>query len=73
VTLEHRYDAWLRRGLASLLDELEARNALRGHAVRVGGETFVAGRFAPDGRLTLERDDGTELLLASGEVAWCPT
>ena len=28
--LEHRYDTWCRSGLAPLLDELEARNVLRG-------------------------------------------
>ena len=35
--LEHRYDAWCRSGLAPLLDELEARNVLRGQRVEVGG------------------------------------
>jgi BirA family biotin operon repressor/biotin-[acetyl-CoA-carboxylase] ligase len=68
TTLEHRYDAWRRRGLASLLDELEARNALRGHAVRVGREAGTVVRIALDGRLALRRDDGTEVLVASGEV-----
>jgi len=67
-TLEHRYDAWRRRGLAPLLDELEARNALRGHAVRVGDETGIVEHIAADGRLALRRDDGTELLVTSGEV-----
>jgi BirA family biotin operon repressor/biotin-[acetyl-CoA-carboxylase] ligase len=67
-TFEHRYDAWRRSGLAPLLDELEARNALRGVRVRVGGESGIAGRVAPDGRLTLERDDGTTVLVGSGEV-----
>ena len=68
VTLEHRYAAWRRRGLVSLLDELEARNALRGHAVRVGDEAGTVVRIALDGRLALRRDDGTEALVASGEV-----
>ena len=67
-TLEHRYDSWRRRGLASFLDELEARNALRGRRVEVGGEAGTAGRIAPDGRLTLLRADGTTVLVASGEV-----
>jgi BirA family biotin operon repressor/biotin-[acetyl-CoA-carboxylase] ligase len=66
--LEHRYDAWCRSGLAPLLDELEARNVLRGRRVEVGGETGVAGALAPDGRLTLTRDDGTTVLVGSGEV-----
>jgi BirA family biotin operon repressor/biotin-[acetyl-CoA-carboxylase] ligase len=66
--LEHRYDAWRRSGLAPLLDELEARNVLRGREVRIAGEVGTAGRIAPDGRLTLLRDDGTTLLVGSGEV-----
>jgi BirA family biotin operon repressor/biotin-[acetyl-CoA-carboxylase] ligase len=66
--LEHRYDAWRRSGLAPLLDELEARNILRGRHVEAGGESGVAGRIAPDGRLTLRRDDGTTVLVGSGEV-----
>ena len=67
--LEHRYDAWRRSGLAPLLDELEARNVLRGQRVEVGGQRGVAGTIAPDGRLTLVRDDGTSTLVGSGEVS----
>ena len=67
-TLEHRYDAWRRRGLAPLLDELEARNALRGRVARIGGEAGTVERIGVDGRLVLRRDDGTEGLVASGEV-----
>ena len=66
--LEHRYDTWRRSGLAPLLDELEARNVLRGAQVTIGGEAGNAGRIAPDGRLTLNRDDGTTVLVGSGEV-----
>jgi BirA family biotin operon repressor/biotin-[acetyl-CoA-carboxylase] ligase len=66
--LEHRYDAWCRAGLAPLLDELEARNVLRGQRVEVGGEAGTAGRIAADGRLALVRDDGSTLLVGSGEV-----
>ena len=66
--LEHRYDAWRRAGLAPLLDELEARNVLRGGRIEVGGEAGTAGRIAADGRLTLLREDGTTVLVASGEV-----
>ena len=68
LTLEHRYDAWRHRGLAPLVDELEARNALRGHAVRIGHEAGTVVRIALDGRLALRRDDGTEVLVGSGEV-----
>ena len=67
--LEHRYDAWCRSGLAAMLDEIEARNVLRGRRVEVGGERGVAGTIAPDGRLTLVRDDGTSTLVGSGEVS----
>ena len=66
--LEHRYDAWRRSGLAPFLDELEARNVLRGRPVEVGGEAGTAGPVAHDGRLTLLRDDGTTALVGSGEV-----
>jgi len=66
--LEHRYDAWCRAGLAPLLDELEARNVLRGRRVEAGGQRGVAGPIAPDGRLTLTRADGTTVLVSSGEV-----
>ena len=65
---EHRYDTWCRAGLAPLLDELEARSVLRGTRVRVGNETGTAGGIAPDGRLTLRRDDGSTVLMGSGEV-----
>jgi BirA family transcriptional regulator, biotin operon repressor / biotin---[acetyl-CoA-carboxylase] ligase len=67
--VEHRYDTWCRSGLAPLLDELEARNVLHGRQVEAGGETGTAGRIAPDGRLTLERGDGTTVLVASGVVS----
>ncbi|HEX6723713.1 MAG TPA: biotin--[acetyl-CoA-carboxylase] ligase [Gaiella sp.] len=66
--LEHRYDAWCRAGLAPLLDELESRNVLRGRRVEVGYEAGTAGPIAADGRLTLERDDGSTVLVGSGEV-----
>jgi BirA family biotin operon repressor/biotin-[acetyl-CoA-carboxylase] ligase len=67
--LEHRYDAWCRAGLAPLLDEIEARNALRGKRVEVGGEVGTAGAIAADGRLALVRDDGSSVLVGSGEVS----
>ena len=66
--LEHRYDAWCRSGLTPLLDELEARNVLRGLAVRVGAASGTAGVIAPDGRLTVRRGDGSTVLVGSGEV-----
>ena len=48
--LEHRYDAWRRSGLAALLDELEARNVLRGQpGGGAAGQTSGSrrGRIAP--------------------------
>jgi BirA family transcriptional regulator, biotin operon repressor / biotin---[acetyl-CoA-carboxylase] ligase len=66
--LEHRHDTWCRSGLAPLLDELEARNALRGQRVEIGDEVGTAGRIAADGRLSLVRDDGSTALVGSGEV-----
>jgi BirA family biotin operon repressor/biotin-[acetyl-CoA-carboxylase] ligase len=70
--LEHRYDAWRGSGLAPMLDELEARNVLRGRRVEVGGEHGVAEHIAGDGRLALRRSDGTAVLVGSGEIR-CPT
>ncbi len=66
--LERRYDAWLRRGLAPLLPELEHRDALRGRTVTVEDVTGTAAGVAQDGRLRVARADGTEALVASGEV-----
>ena len=66
--LERRYDAWLRDGLGPLVPELEARDALRGSPVEAGGVTGVAAGIAPDGRLRVVAEDGTEVLVASGEV-----
>lgn len=67
--LEHRYRAWCRAGLAPLLDELEARNWLRGRRVWVGDAAGIAGPIAPDGRLSVERDGGSIVLVGSGEVS----
>ena len=41
---------------------------LRGKRVQIAGEDGTAGRIGPDGRLTLHRDDGTTVLMGSGEV-----
>jgi BirA family transcriptional regulator, biotin operon repressor / biotin---[acetyl-CoA-carboxylase] ligase len=66
--LERRYAAWLEHGLAALADELERRNALDGAVVLVDGRRGTAGAIAPDGRLTVELNDGEMLLVESGEV-----
>ena len=59
---------WLADGLAGLAGELERRNALRGVRVRAGGRSGTAGPIAADGRLTVAVDDGSSLLVESGEV-----
>ena len=67
--LEERYDAWLGEGLAPLLPELGRRDVLRGSAVTVGEVTGTASGIATDGRLRIRSADGSETLVASGEVA----
>ncbi len=68
LALERHYDTWAAAGLAPLLPALEARNALRGARVAIGGVAGVVGPIAPDGRLSLTRDDGSAVLVASGEA-----
>jgi len=68
--LEARYDAWLGGGLASLLPELERRNALRGRQVSVGETIGTAAGIALDGRLRIRSADGAETLVASGEISY---
>jgi BirA family biotin operon repressor/biotin-[acetyl-CoA-carboxylase] ligase len=70
--LEYRYTDWLAGGLASLLEELERRNTLRGQKVRVAGRTGIAGAIAPDGRLTIVLERGDTVLVESGEVELGP-
>ncbi|GIU94065.1 MAG: hypothetical protein KatS3mg012_0522 [Gaiellaceae bacterium] len=67
--LERRYDEWLRGSLASLHDEIAARDALRGRPVRLDGRTLVAKRILADGRLEVAAPDGTVHALDSGEVS----
>jgi BirA family biotin operon repressor/biotin-[acetyl-CoA-carboxylase] ligase len=66
--LETRYDAWLADGLEPLLPALERRDALRGSVVTVGDVNGTALGFASDGRLRIRSADGSETLVASGEV-----
>jgi BirA family biotin operon repressor/biotin-[acetyl-CoA-carboxylase] ligase len=66
--LETRYDAWLADGLEPLLPALERRDALRGSVVTVGDVNGTASGFASDGRLRIRSADGSETLVASGEV-----
>ena len=67
--LEARYDAWREDGLTPLLPELERRDALRGRAITVGRVSGTANGIAPDGRLRVAAGEGTETLVASGEVS----
>ena len=66
--LERRYVDWLAGGLTLLSDELESRNWLHGHTVRVAGRRGTAGAIAPDGRLTIMLERGDIVLVESGEV-----
>ena len=66
--LQRRYDEWIDLGLALFLPELGRRDALQGKAVSVGGVAGTAAGISADGRLRLRADDGSETLVASGEV-----
>jgi BirA family transcriptional regulator, biotin operon repressor / biotin---[acetyl-CoA-carboxylase] ligase len=66
--LQRRYDEWIDLGLALFLPELERRDWLRGKAVSVGGVAGTAAGIAADGRLRVLAEDGSETLVASGEV-----
>jgi BirA family biotin operon repressor/biotin-[acetyl-CoA-carboxylase] ligase len=66
--VETHYDAWLADGLEPLLPALERRDALRGSVVTVGDVNGTASGFASDGRLRIRSADGSETLVASGEV-----
>ena len=68
VEIQHRYDEWIDLGLALFVPELERRDALHGHVVTVGGVSGTAVGIAPDGRLRVRAEDGSETLVASGEV-----
>lgn len=68
VELQHRYDEWIDLGLGLFVRELESRDALRGVAVQVGDVSGTAAGIAPDGRLRVRAEDGSETLIASGEV-----
>ena len=68
LAVEQRYDAWREDGLERFSVELERRDALRGRRVSVGDLSGTAAGIAADGRLRIVHDDGTETLVASGEV-----
>ena len=64
LELELAYDAWLAGGLAPLLEDLAARDALRGRRVRIDGIESIGAGIDADGRLILA--DGRRL--TSGEL-----
>lgn len=66
--LARHYDTWRHDGLDPLLPGLEDRNALRGKRARSGTVEGVVGSLAPDGRITLEDEAGTQHAIASGEL-----
>jgi BirA family biotin operon repressor/biotin-[acetyl-CoA-carboxylase] ligase len=66
--LQRRYDEWLDLGLALFIPDLERRDWLRERRVTVSGVSGTAAGIAPDGRLRVRAEDGTETLVASGEV-----
>jgi BirA family transcriptional regulator, biotin operon repressor / biotin---[acetyl-CoA-carboxylase] ligase len=66
--LQHRYDEWLDLGLGLFVPELEQRDALRGLTLTAGGVAGTGAGIAPDGRLRVRLADGSETLVASGEV-----
>jgi BirA family biotin operon repressor/biotin-[acetyl-CoA-carboxylase] ligase len=67
--LEALVGQWEHEGLASVLDELAARDALRGRTVEVGGVEGVAAGIDESGALVVEGPRGRVLVMA-GEVAW---
>jgi BirA family biotin operon repressor/biotin-[acetyl-CoA-carboxylase] ligase len=65
--LEARYDGWLTGGLGAVVDHVNARDWLRGRAVRVSAGVGIADGIAGDGRLRV-LIGGAPALVESGEV-----
>jgi BirA family biotin operon repressor/biotin-[acetyl-CoA-carboxylase] ligase len=68
LRLELAYDGWRSGGLDAVRVALDARSALRGHAVRVGGRVGVAGDLARGGGLQVVLRSGETVVVESGEV-----
>ncbi len=66
--LAERLAAYQESGVAGILDELNAADALRGERVRVDGQSGVGRGFDAQGRLLLEDDAGTVHAILSGTV-----
>lgn len=69
--LELLYSSWVERGLESCLEDLRARDALRGRRVSAGGASGTVVGVTSEGLLELEAD-GELLLVRSGEVTFEP-
>ena len=66
--IAQRMSEYQRTGVAGILDELNAADALRGKRVRVDGHVGVGRGLDDQGRLLLEDDAGTVHALISGTV-----
>jgi BirA family biotin operon repressor/biotin-[acetyl-CoA-carboxylase] ligase len=66
--LASRYDVWLEQGLAPLLGSFEARDFLRGRALRIDGAAAIGGGIDPEGRLVVRMGTGARRVVESGEV-----
>ena len=69
LELEHRYDAWREDGLASLYEDLGARDFLRGRRVSFDGVAGTAQMITRDGRLAVTTESGL-VVVESGEVSF---
>jgi BirA family biotin operon repressor/biotin-[acetyl-CoA-carboxylase] ligase len=69
LELEHRYDAWREAGLASLYEDLGARDFLRGRRVSFDGVVGTAQIITRDGRLAVATESGL-VVVESGEVSF---
>jgi BirA family biotin operon repressor/biotin-[acetyl-CoA-carboxylase] ligase len=69
LELERRYDAWREDGLASLYEDLGARDFLRGRRVSFDGVAGTAQMITRDGRLAVTTESGL-VVVESGEVAF---
>jgi biotin-(acetyl-CoA carboxylase) ligase len=69
LELERRYDAWREDGLASLYEDLGARDFLRGRRVSLDGVAGTAQMITRDGRLAVETESGL-VEVESGEVSF---
>ena len=67
LELEQRYDAWRVDGLASLYEDLAARDFLRGRRVTVDGAAGTAQMITRQGRLAVTTGSGV-IEVESGEV-----